>query len=103
LAADWVDDSARYGSTHQATRKRWEPVVEAGGATCVRCGLPILRGARWHLDQRDDRGGYLGPAHAKCNLRAAGRLGNRRMRERKALEAQREPPDFSTRNPSREW
>ena len=88
-----------YDATHVATRRWWKPIVEAGGVDCVRCGLPIARGSRWHLDHRDDGGGYLGPAHAKCNLRAAAKLGNQRMRQKKALEK----PQDTTRVRSREW
>lgn len=44
-----------YGSTHQAERKRWEPLVESGHAVCVRCRLPIMPGTRWHLDHDDDK------------------------------------------------
>ena len=32
-------------STHQAERKRWEPLVESGDVVCVRCGFPIVRHA----------------------------------------------------------
>jgi hypothetical protein len=87
-----------YGSVHQAERKRWEPVVEAGYAVCVRCRLPILPGSRWHLDHRDDKLGYLGVSHAGCNLRAAGKRGNLLLRARRALEQQQ-----AGRVASREW
>ena len=91
--------SARgYGTSHQAERKRWELVVESGYASCVRCGLPIVAGTGWHLDHRDDKLGYLGVSHARCNVRAAAKLGNQRMREKRALV---EPP--SSRRGSREW
>lgn len=85
-----------YGWTHQSERKRWKPIVEAGGTHCVRCGLPIVPGRdAWHLDHSDDKLGYLGPAHAVCNLKAAARLGNQRMREKQASR--------SVRVQSREW
>jgi hypothetical protein len=41
-------------------------------AVCSRCGGPISPRERWHLDHTDDRRGYIGVAHAYCNLRAAG-------------------------------
>lgn len=69
-----------HGWTHQTERKRWEPVVESGYASCCRCGFPIVPGARWHLDHEDDGVHYRGPAHAMCNLRAAAKRGNELMR-----------------------
>ena len=41
-------------------------------ATPARCHYPIERGEEWHLDQNDERDGYLGVSHARCNLSAAG-------------------------------
>jgi hypothetical protein len=73
-----------YGSNHRAERRRWESLVQAGAAVCVRCGFPIPPGTRFHLDHRDDRLGCLGVSHASCNLRAAAKLGNRLMRARHA-------------------
>jgi hypothetical protein len=78
-----------YGAVHEAERRRWKPLVEAGEAQCCRCGYWIEPGAAWHLDHRDDKAGYLGVSHAGCNLKAAGRLGNRRARERKLLGKRR--------------
>ena len=92
--------SARgYGAVHQAERKRWEPVVESGSAICCRCGFPIAPGTGWHLDHNEDRTGYRGVAHARCNLRAAGKRGNELMRARKALN----PPPSTGRVASRDW
>jgi hypothetical protein len=89
-----------YGARHQAERKRWDALVQAGIVTCARCGFLIEPGTRgWHLDHAEDRLGWLGPSHASCNLRAAGQLGNWRMREKKA----REDPASVVRVPSREW
>jgi hypothetical protein len=33
----------------------------------------ILLGQQWHLDHNDDRTGYRGPAHARCNTSAGGK------------------------------
>jgi hypothetical protein len=33
----------------------------------------MLKGQKLHLDHNDDRTGWLGFSHAKCNLRAAAR------------------------------
>lgn len=60
-----------YGSAHQAERERWKPAVEAGHATCARCGKPIEAGAAWDLGHNDDRTAWTGPEHPACN-RAAG-------------------------------
>ena len=92
--------SRGYGTGHQAERKRWEPVVDSGRVACCRCGLPILPGQAWHLDHRDDKLGWLGPSHAVCNLRAAGKRGYEIMREKQALERALNPP---RRVASREW
>jgi hypothetical protein len=59
-----------YGVSHQAARRRLAPLVLSGKATCTRCGEPIAPDAPWHLDHRDDRSGYAGPAHAYCNSTA---------------------------------
>jgi hypothetical protein len=88
-----------YGARHQAERKRWAPLVQAGLVVCVRCGLLIEPGSRWALDHDDDKVHYLGPAHFGCNAKAAAQLGNRRMREKKQLEDQASV----VRSTSREW
>jgi hypothetical protein len=88
-----------YGAMHQAERKRWAPLVEAGYADCCRCGFPIAPGTAFHLDHRDDKLGYLGVSHARCNLKAAAKRGNELMRARKALN----PPPSSRRVASRDW
>jgi hypothetical protein len=69
-----------YGARHQAERKRWDLLVQTGTVHCVRCGHLIVPGTRWHLDHEDDGLHYRGPAHARCNLRAAAKRGNEIMR-----------------------
>ena len=59
-----------YGSTHQATRKRWAHQIALGGVDCARCGRPIAPTEPFDLDHSDDRSTYLGPSHARCNRRA---------------------------------
>ncbi|EFD50338.1 hypothetical protein HMPREF0569_1591 [Micrococcus luteus SK58] len=62
-----------YGPGHEAVRERMRPAVEAGTALCVRCGRYIKPGDAWVADHNEDRSGYLGPAHRKCNDAAGGR------------------------------
>jgi hypothetical protein len=60
-----------YGYAHRIRRRYLEPVVAGGNAVCVRCHRPIVSGENWHLDHTEDRRGYLGAAHVRCNLQAA--------------------------------
>jgi hypothetical protein len=55
---------------HQQRRAAIAPLLNAGKATCARCGEPIARGDDWHVDHTDARDGYLGVSHAGCNLAA---------------------------------
>jgi hypothetical protein len=66
-----------YGSTHQATRRRYAALVATDQAKCARCGQPILPGEPWDLGHTEDRQGYTGPEHARCN-RAAGDVASQR-------------------------
>jgi hypothetical protein len=69
----------RYPGDHQAIRRAVAPQV--AGSPCVRCGKPIL--GEWDLDHSDDRAGYLGASHRRCNRSAGGRLGAQRQRRRR--------------------
>lgn len=63
-----------YDRAHQLARIEWGKRIAQGGIICARCPKPVLPGQPWHLDHDDnDRTKYLGPAHARCNLAAAGR------------------------------
>jgi hypothetical protein len=67
-----------YGSSHQALRSRllaaWKP-----GQPCARCGQPIYYIWTWDLNGKrvsavdlghtDDRRGYAGLEHRRCNRR----------------------------------
>jgi hypothetical protein len=71
-----------YGWKHQQLREKWQRSVDAGVATCSRCGYPIEPGEKWHLDHTDDRQGYYGPAHSSCNVAAANKARAREVRRR---------------------
>ena len=45
--------SRGYGGRHQALRRRFAAIVEAGLASCWRCGLPIVPGEPWDLGHVD--------------------------------------------------
>jgi hypothetical protein len=76
-----VSARGAYGGRHQATRRALLP--DAYGRPCPRCGLPMLPGQALDLDHTDDRVGYLGCSHAKCNRAAGARLGNARRRQQR--------------------
>lgn len=64
--------SQHYGYKHKQIRKRWEPVVRSGRATCARCNKPIDPTADWDLGHIDGTIGtpyeqYSGPEHVACN------------------------------------
>lgn len=64
-----------YGAAHQRIRKAL--LHTAVGSLCTRCDDPITSTSDVHLDHIDDRRGYAGWAHARCNLSAGATKGNR--------------------------
>jgi hypothetical protein len=59
-----------YGHKNQQLRRRIARVVDAGQAYCSRCGKLIAPQENLDLDHTDDRRGYRGPSHRRCNQRA---------------------------------
>jgi hypothetical protein len=99
-----------YGWDHQKRRQVVKQLLASQPLPCTRCPDLVYGWQKWHLDHAEDRSGYLGVAHAACNLRAGARKGYERMREdlrrelRRELrqeEQQREGGDWL--NASREW
>jgi hypothetical protein len=87
----------RYGADHQRERRRVAREVALGLHSCARCGEQIHATQVWHLDHAADGVSYLGPSHAKCNLRA--------QNEQRAEDARkwREFGEGERRLTSREW
>ena len=81
-----------HGWTHAKARKAWAARHHPDDL-CVRCGHPLGEMGSWlHLDHHDwDKTQYLGFAHGtpcptcgvRCNVSAAGRLGNARQHARR--------------------
>lgn len=72
-----------YGSEHSRLRKRWKEVIAREGATCARCGKPIVPGMLWdlgHVDGRKDV--WSGPEHRSCNRATSRHRVQRRRRKR---------------------
>jgi hypothetical protein len=92
-----------YTNAHVARRRQLEPLVATGQTHCSRCGELIEPGQPWHLDHRDDRQGYLGPAHATCNLRAAAEKTNSKRKDHPLIwSAGLVRADHAKRHPQRQ-
>lgn len=79
-----------YGYEHQQRRLRALAALrqrEAMGAEtpCARCGRPVYSGQPLDLDHTDDRSGYRGLAHRRCNRGAGAAKGNARRRLTRAF------------------
>lgn len=61
-----------YGSDHDRERRRWAPRVDAGLVDCTRCHEPIEPGRPWDLGHNEQRTGWSGPEHSRCNRKAGG-------------------------------
>lgn len=68
-----------YGAEHAKARREWA-AQHRPDDPCTRCGHPLgPMGRHLHLDHNRDRSGYLGFAHARCNVRAGAREGRARQ------------------------
>lgn len=81
-----------YGAAHQAARREALKAYRPG-QPCTRCGHAIwVQDPRpLHLDHTDDRHGYRGLAHPRCNTQA----GARTMHTRKGHKLQQQNPKRS--------
>ena len=66
-----------WGYLHQQRRRELDRLVRAGAVKCARCGQRIQKHEQWALDHTDDRNGYLGASHARCNAQAGANKANR--------------------------
>ncbi len=67
-----------YGWQHQQLRRALLAALVPGTA-CCRCGLPMDLTQSLDLDHNDDRTGYNGLAHSRCNRAAGGRKSRRKQ------------------------
>lgn len=87
----------QYRHAHQLERQRWAPIVAVGNAQCaeLRCLMKtrwIAPGTRWDLAHDRANGGYLGPAHARCNRSEGAAHGNRKRGQLRRLITSDRPP-----------
>ena len=89
----------RYGSAHRQARAA--TVDQAVGQPCARCQKPIQAGEAVDLDHADDRPGYLGYSHRRCNSSAGASRGNAmRAAAYRALKAGAVPGEALNGSPS---
>jgi hypothetical protein len=73
------------GTAHKQLRAQYAALLkQRGSLPCCRCGQPIVHGEPWDLDHDDDRQGWRGPAHRRCNRRA-GQLASAALRRGRPL------------------
>jgi hypothetical protein len=71
--------STDYGPAHTKARAEAAAVHDPTDL-CTRCGQPLGPMGRWlHYDHLDDRSGYAGFAHARCNVVAGAQAGRARQ------------------------
>lgn len=80
-----------YGYDHARIRKA--RLASAYGTPCARCGEVMVEGEPLDLDHNDDRDGYRGFSHRRCNRAAGARKGNANRRRNTTTDL----------NNSRDW
>jgi hypothetical protein len=71
---------------HRRERAKWVTILEQQGylvcaqPVCVMAQRTIGQGDAWHLGHNDSGTGYIGPTHARCNVRDGAVRGNARSR-----------------------
>jgi hypothetical protein len=70
-----------YDAEHRRLRRELLP--SAYGTPCALCGEVMQQGDALHLDHTEDRSGYRGFAHARCNVLDGARRGGAATRARK--------------------
>lgn len=73
--------SRGYDYAHQVLRSA--KVADAVGSLCVLCGEVMDDPERMHLDHTEDRSGYRGFAHDRCNVADGAQRGGAVIRARK--------------------
>lgn len=69
---------------HRAERAKWVELMDAQGylvcaqPVCVMVTRTISKGEQWHTAHDDTGTTYIGPAHARCNVKDGARRGNQR-------------------------
>lgn len=71
-----------YGPAHRKARAKWKArIAQDGGTQCCICGYWVDPDEQWHLDHTEDRTGYRGVAHARCNIRDGAKRGRTKQDE----------------------
>jgi hypothetical protein len=84
LAQKLAPNLRGYTAEHRRLRRALESTVAAGEALCWRCRRLIVPGEPWDLGHLDDRTGWAGPEHQRCNRVAGAKKGaQRRIRRRR--------------------
>lgn len=68
MATTGTTTARGYGYTHRKLRAALLP--DAYGRPCPKCGQPMLPGQALDLGHTDNRTGYTGIEHARCNRQA---------------------------------
>ena len=92
-----------YGIRHRDLRRRFSRLVASGEARCARCRRLIGPDEPWDLDHADDRNGYLGPAHRRCNRSVAAAKTNRERAAALRASKSKSPTPAGAPKPESWW